>query len=86
MDRIRAALATVNPRLIDSHYASSLVEHSDNNFVQYLAAYLTPAEKAELEADPNGDRSIRLLEDLGYAWYNYYYLGNPGYEYTLFGQ
>lgn len=80
---IANALRGIDLSLITSGYASGLIGHQDTNFINYLNDHLTRSEKKLLVSDPNS--MAEFLEDLGIAFYNYYYLGNPGYEGTLFG-
>lgn len=82
-DLIKFLLRRMNPNQISSGYVSSMVESLDPLLVNQLHASLSMDEIEAWKRNSHDENIVDFIKDQGYALYNHFYLGNPGYEYTL---
>lgn len=82
-DLIKYLLKRVDPEKVGSAYGRSMVRSLNDYLVTQLYESLTNSEINTWKRDPNDEDIIDFIEEQGFALYNHFYLGNPGYESTL---
>lgn len=79
---IRDIFEKINPQKITSQYVKSMILYMDNDFINFLSNLLDNDTVRRWSLNPNDDQILDEIMYDGWAFYNYQYLGNPGYEWV----
>lgn len=67
---------------IRSGYTKEMIQEKDISFAVFLHSALEKEIIDKWKVNPNDNEILEVISDYGFDFYNYFYIGNDGYEWV----
>jgi hypothetical protein len=82
MAAILTIFGQISTSNIRSGYTKCMIDEKDEGFAKFLSNYLDNGFIMQWNNNPNNPEILEEVSECGFGFYNYFYIGNYGYDWV----